>query len=419
MPSRRFAAAPAAGALLAILALHGALPAPAGAESAAAHVPKPLQIEADLSEERLELSILVDAFLLRHWTGIEAGALLDLGEEEFAAKRESLARFLAAHAPVAIDGIDVRPVVEDIELQEPVPETDFAEFAAVYVAYGVKGRPAAIEFTWSRFDTEDSYPLERVFLIFSTEDDFRVLELREDDPSRLWRRIGAPPAVDPEGVPPGIPRPRGRLPLASVVIAGAATAEAVRRWRRRMRPLRVISIIVIGGAAALAAAPLGVIEFRLPGDAAVELPDEGTARALFETLHRNIYRAFDYADEGQVYDALERSLAPELIDSVYGEVYRSLRMQLEQDEVAACTIRSVRVLEAAPELPPAPREPAFDIVAKWEVIGTVRHWGHGHWRTNRYTARYRVRWDAADGWRIGAVEILGQERVDDGREESL
>ena len=31
----------------------------------------------------------------------------------------------------------------------------------------------------------------------------------------------------------------------------------------------------------------------------------------------------------------------------------------------------------------------------------------------------RTRWDAADGWRIGAVEILGQERVDDGREGAL
>jgi len=322
-------------------------------------------------------------------------------------------------SPVAIDGIDVRPLVEDIELQEPVPETDFAEFATVYATYGVKGRPGSIEFFWSRYDTEDAYPLESVFLIFSTDDDFRVLEMREDSPSCLWRRPGAAPTVDPERIPPGVPRPRGRLPLASLAIAIAATAEAVRRFRRRMGPLRVISIILLGGFAALAAIPIGVIEFRLPGEAAVDLPDESEARALFESLHRNIYRAFDYSEEGQVYDALARSLAPELIDSVYGEVYRSLRMQLEQDEVAACTIRSVRVLEATPVLPAAPDEPAFDVIASWEVIGTVRHWGHGHWRTNRYSARYRVRWDAADGWRIGAVEILGQERVDDGREGAL
>ena len=94
-------------------------------------------------------------------------------------------------------------------------------------------------------------------------------------------------------------------------------------------------------------------------------------------------------------------------------------MQLELAEEAACEIRSVRVLDAKPVLPEAPTEPWFDVVARWEVIGTVRHWGHGHWRTNRYSARYRVRWDAADGWRIGEVEILEQERLDDGREAAL
>ena len=94
-------------------------------------------------------------------------------------------------------------------------------------------------------------------------------------------------------------------------------------------------------------------------------------------------------------------------------------MQLELDEEAACRIRAVRVLELETERDPAPVDPAFDVVARWEVIGTVHHWGHGHWRTNRYHARYRVRWAPKDGWRIGAVEILGQERTDDGRESAL
>jgi hypothetical protein len=178
-------------------------------------------------------------------------------------------------------------------------------------------------------------------------------------------------------------------------------------------------VLALGLVAADLVRSVAVVRFRWPGEARVALPAEPEARALFESLHRNIYRAFDYRDEGQVYDALARSLAPELIDPVYGEVYRSLRMQLEQDEVAACQIRAVRILEGTVELPPAPAEPAFDVVARWEVIGTVRHWGHGHWRTNRYSARYRVRWAPADGWRIGAVEILGQERVDDGRESAL
>ena len=176
--------------------------------------------------------------------------------------------------------------------------------------------------------------------------------------------------------------------------------------------------MLVGGAGAFAASTVAPIEVSLGGEE-IDLPDEETATALFETLHRNIYRAFDYKSESDVYDALDRSLAPELIGTVYGEIYASLRMELEFAETLRCEIRSVKVLETIPELPESPTEAAFDVVAGWEVIGTVRHWGHGHWRTNRYSARYRVRWAEEDGWRIGAVEVLDQERLDDGREVAL
>ena len=392
-----------------------------GSPSSAAplHIPKPLNIEADLAEERLELYYLVDAYLFRHWTALDASAFPDLDEEAFADHCTRVADFLLAHAPVAIDGIDVRPVVVDLEFQGGFAENDFTDFVGVVADYGVKGRPSSIEFHWSRFDTEDSYPLESAYLIFSSEDDFQVLRLRADDPSRIWQRPGAPPAVDPEGVPPGLRPPGGKLPLVSVgILLIVATAVFAMRGRRIPVP-RIVAVVTFGLVGAYSAGSIAVIEFRWPGESAVSLPDEATATALFETLHRNIYRAFDYDDEGQIYDALARSLSPELIDAVYGEVYRSLKMQLEQDEVASCKIRSVRILEAEPDLPAAPREPAYEVAAQWEVIGTVRHWGHGHWRTNRYSAHYRIRWAPEDGWRIGGVTIDGQERVDDGREAAL
>jgi hypothetical protein len=383
------------------------------------HVPKPLNIEADLSEEGLDLYFLVDAYLFRHWTGIDARSLVDLEATEYEQRCEELSEFLMIHAPVAIDGIDVRPVIEDIEFQEGFAENDFVDFVGVSGRYGVKARPGTIEFNWTRFDTEDAFPLESAYLIFSSEDDFQILRFRADDPTRVWRRPGAPPVVDPDLVAPGVAPPQGRLPIVSVGILGVLLAMALGMRGRRVAVPRIVTFVTLGLVGAYLAGSVTVVEFRWPGESAIALPSEDEADALFATLHRNIYRAFDYSDEGQIYDALARSLAPELIDTVYGEVYRSLRMQLEQDEVAACKIKSVRILDSNPDLPEDPETPAFDVVARWEVIGTVRHWGHGHWRTNRYSARYRVRWEEEDGWRIGAVEILGQERVDDGRESAL
>ncbi len=394
--------------------------APAGLFADREHIPKPLNIEADLTEETLELFFLVDAYLFRHWTTLEARTFPDLDEVAYAATCTQIADFLTTHAPIAIDGIDVRPVVVDFELQDGFAENDFTDFVGATAHYGVKGRPKTIEFNWTRFDTEDSFPLESAYLVFSTDENgFQVLRFRADDPTRIWQRPETPPAVDPEEIAPGLNPPGGRLPLISVGILAVILAMVVGMRSRRVAVPRIVSVVTLGMVGAYISGSIGVVEFRWPGESAVALPSETDANALFETLHRNIYRAFDYKEESEVYDSLARSLSPELIDTVYGEVYRSLRMQLEQDEVAACKIRSVRILEAEAELPAAPQVPAYDVVARWEVVGTVRHWGHGHWRTNRYSARYHVRWAPEDGWRIGAVEILDQQRVDDGREAAM
>ncbi len=401
-----------------VLGALSVLPA-AGASEGGGHVPAPLNIEADLNETRLELSFLVDRYLFRHWTGLDARELPDLDDDAYEGRLAAVAQFLMNSAPVALDGIDVRPVVTDLAYMEGTQENDFLEFVAVIAEYGVKAAPGSIEFNWSRYDTEDQFPLDSAFLVFSSLDDFRILKFRDDDPTQSWTRVGAPPAVDPDKVPPAVPPYGGSLSLLSMGILFAGVLAGFALIRRSARVYTVVGVITVGIVGAYLAGPVTVVRFRWLGEPSVVLPQAEQASALFETLHRNIYRAFDYDDESAVYDALARSLAPSLIDTVYGEVYGSMRMQLELSEEAACEIRSVRILESLPELPVSPTEPWFDVVARWEVIGTVRHWGHGHWRTNRYSARYRVRWDAADGWRIGSVEILDQERLDDGREAAL
>lgn len=404
--------------VLLLAALVAAFPGARVAEGTG-HVPAPLTIEASLTDERLGTQLLVDALLYRHWTGRDPRELPLLDDEAFDAACDEFATFLLTDAPIALDGIDVRPVVTDIAFQEGFQENDFIDFVAIDAHYGTKGPPGTIEFTWTRFDTEDSFPLEAAYCVLATPDDFEVMKFTPGAPAQLWQRPDAPPMVDPEEVRPGVPEPGGHLPLVSVGLLVLVLGAAFSMRARRVPVPRIVGLITVGLVGAYSTGSIGVVNFRWPGEPAVVLPAEDEARALFVTLHRNIYRAFDYTDEGQVYDALARSLAPGMIDTVYGEVYRSLRMQLELDEEAGAEIRSVRILEAKPEIPPSPEEPAFGVVARWEVIGTVRHWGHGHWRTNVYTARYRVRWAAEDGWRIDRVEILDQRRVDDGREVAL
>ena len=52
----------------------------------------------------------------------------------------------------------------------------------------------------------------------------------------------------------------------------------------------------------------------------------------------------------------------------------------------------------------------FITQAQWVVGGTVTHFGHRHFRQNRYDTRVAV--VPVDGtWKIESIEILEQERV--------
>ncbi len=52
----------------------------------------------------------------------------------------------------------------------------------------------------------------------------------------------------------------------------------------------------------------------------------------------------------------------------------------------------------------------FDAEASWKVGGTVTHFGHRHFRQNRYDTRVEV--VPVDGtWKIRTVEVLEEERL--------
>ena len=52
----------------------------------------------------------------------------------------------------------------------------------------------------------------------------------------------------------------------------------------------------------------------------------------------------------------------------------------------------------------------FSADAAWTVGGTVTHFGHRHFRQNRYDARVEVVPDQGI-WKLGSVEILDEQRL--------
>ena len=71
--------------------------------------------------------------------------------------------------------------------------------------------------------------------------------------------------------------------------------------------------------------------------------------------------------------------------------------------VEAVEVAEVRSVEVA-------ADGGFDVEATWTVGGTVTHFGHRHFRQNRYDARVNL--VPVEGtWKLRAIELLDEVRI--------
>ena len=200
------------------------------------------------------------------------------------------------------------------------------------------------------------------------------------------------------------------LPAASIVLALLMLPAGIWFMRCRQRaaptllPVAALTALVI---AAIAAYPVARVTVARPMALAGELPPE-QARDLLQVLLKNVYRAFDFREEEDVYDKLAISVDGELLSDIYLQNRRSFAVQ--QAGGAQAKIKSVDILDAVAER--LDDQPAgYAIRGQWSAQGTVGHWGHTHTRRNRYEAIVTVRADEG-AWKITDLETLEEQRVD-------
>jgi hypothetical protein len=169
---------------------------------------------------------------------------------------------------------------------------------------------------------------------------------------------------------------------------------------------RALGLLALG-AAALAAAGAVALHTERSGPRPA---DDAQATVIFAELHRNIYRAFDHADEGDIYDALSASVDGRLLDRIYAEVYEALVMREHGGGLSK--VHAVDLLESQVLAPDAPVDgrPGFRIRATWEVLSSLVHEGHEHVRVTEYQGVYTVAL-REEGWRIVDDKILSQRPV--------
>ena len=132
------------------------------------------------------------------------------------------------------------------------------------------------------------------------------------------------------------------------------------------------------------------------------------SKAIIHDLLKNVYRAFDFREEDDVYDKLAISVSGDLLTDIY--LQNRASMLIEQAGGAQAKVKQVEVVSAEVQTPQK-SSTAIDVRAQWTALGDVGHWGHIHTRQNVYDAVLTLA--VVDRfWKIAAIEIYEEKRVD-------
>ena len=344
-----------------------------------------------------------------------------LDPAEYAWYRKGLVDYFHDTNRVRIDGVEVAPVDAGFEALEAelsmlplFPRTGKRGLAKVQLVldYPVKAAPKSVQMYWGSYPPDlavgDETFMPTVTIraqLFSNGIQDEVI-FNAEEPEFTWHNSGQTAADSFMKVPEPAQDESWPLPMASLVIllSGGGFSLVLSKRRRHVAAITCALLVFASG---WLTRDLWIIEI---GDGQA-LPDASAAEGIFLPLHANIYRAFDYTAESDIYDALAQSVDGPLLDSLYNQVYHGLIMQDQGGAVSRVTaVRPLQVDVETIGILPDDGRPGFDVLARWQVDGKVTHWGHGHERTNEYLARYTVV-RTATGWRIGGSQIQEQLRV--------
>jgi hypothetical protein len=319
------------------------------------------------------------------------------------------AEFLNAQTPVTIDGEPVEMTLDRVHFIYRTlrtsgvisPPEDLASVSAtlgaIYV-YPTDGLPDSATVTCDLFGGK----IEEIMSNATDEAGGFPYILGPDDRVLKWQNFLKNPTI-PTLVDVESP-PRRNVPVTVGVVACVAGLVAIAvSVSRRVRSGAGMPY----GLVALAVPLLVLTVLGLPRVVSPTRMSDERAQEVVGDLLRNIYRAFDFREEGVIYDALARSADGEVLTDVYLQTRRSL--ELKNQGGARAKVQDVEML--ATEQQGLEGETGFVATCSWKVSGSVLHWGHVHRRANQYAARFVVR--AVDGaWKITDLELLEEIRID-------
>jgi hypothetical protein len=348
--------------------------------------------------------------------GLEGRQIIPVAEQ--AALKKKIADSLIKRGEVLIDGVRVAPVLDRVHFVrrtlrrtgviDPPEDLDVtsATLGVIFV-YPIEGLPEEATLEWDLFSPR----IQQVAAAATDEAGGLPSTLTPEDPTLRWQNFLTNPTI-PAMVavtPPPAPL-RITLPMISSVCGAIILGFCVAIGRKVLAERRWPRGLFAGCSAALVCGALSFpytrVSFAIPIPGSRSIEPQQAREVLGDLLH-NIYRAFDWREESAIYDRLALSITGDLLSDVYLQTRRS--MELEGQGGARVKVDEVEILDAIPER--ATETGGFVYRCRWNVSGSVGHWGHLHRRINQYDAVFTV--EPVDGvWRIAAIDLREEKRVD-------
>jgi len=355
---------------------------------------------------------------LEEWMdlGLRGGEYIEVDELE--PLKQRIGEFLLTQNPVLVDGKALKPILDranyvkvsitGIQLVEKPEQLEISTaIVGVIIAYITEGMPQQVTVDWQLFTdqvqqvpataTDPAGPLPS----FVSPDD-NVLTWTNFLKNYQMPSVRQVAVADTLG---DVKIPLGSILFAAAILPVSWRLRAARREGKSLVVQSVVMLVLLGGA--LVSYPYTQISVARPVLMAGELDDK-QAQQLLQALLKNVYRAFDYRDENDVYDKLALSVEGDLLTDIYLQNRKSFAVQKAGG--AQAKVKEVDLQHAQAER----REgdtPTYAIRGQWTATGTVGHWGHVHTRKNQYDAIVTVKADQGD-WKISGLELLEEQRID-------
>jgi hypothetical protein len=393
------------------------MPADSASGSATA-TPGSRRVAPSVPNAPIQTFLSVEPFEIRHEVMLRLVGLADeldldpagmLTIDAQPAIAERLTRLVLDNAVIRIDEDETEGLIRSADFMtvdptgalprpNPVDEPIVDAFVGVIVAYPTTGMPRSVDLEWRLFPSV----MEAIPATVIDPENVTSSTLTREESGLEWTyALMEDPIPTVEAVPVEpveLPVPWLSLPLLAA--AGVLVVVGLRRRKVSIFVAAARVVLVV----ALAAGPLVETAIAVPGSSG-RTPSERQAKRILAGLLPNIYRALEFRNEELIYDRLAISVTGETLSDVYLEQRRAL--EIEERGGAQARVEAVEVLGVG-EI--AATDRGFAVRAAWTVGGMVTHFGHRHFRQNRYDAQIGV--TPVDGtWKIRSIEILDQERI--------